>query len=143
MFKRVALTVCLMGGCIWCLALATRADSAQSVSSAGPFQPVASVESLMHGQVKFFKEIGELVEKPASSHRNEELHEYAEVLAELANVNRYNKDKTDYRDWATQLRDTSLELASEAKKKDTDDTRLKKLHAEMKTVCGACHDAYQ
>ena len=56
MIRNVALTVCLTGGCIWFLALAASADSAQ-VNLSEPFKPVSSIESLMHGQGVFFKEI--------------------------------------------------------------------------------------
>lgn len=144
MFSRMALTVCLMGSCVWCLALATRADSAPSEGTDDGFKPVASVESLMHGQVTFFKAIGKELEEAPSEHRNHEIEEAAEVLAELANVNRYNNTKEDYRAWATQLRDTAMKLANEAeKKKDADDARMNKLYLQMKKTCGDCHDAYQ
>jgi len=68
----------------------------------------------------------------------------AEVLAELANVNTFHKDKADYRGWAATLRDTSLELATEAqKKKDADESRLASLFKKLKKTCMACHDMYQ
>ena len=102
----------------------------------------------MHGQRTFFKEIGKALKNPPNPKEEYEdehgLEEAAEVLAELANVNRYNKDKEDYRAWATELRDTALQLAREArKKKDADRKRIQKLFMKLKDTCTACHDVYQ
>lgn len=144
MFRKMALTICLMGSCLWCFALATSADSAQPVTTAGVFTPVASVSSLMHGQGKFFKEISQALGNMSNPERNEEIGYSAEVLAELANVNRFNKNKEDYRGWATQLRDKALQLAREADKKEkANESHMKKLFQEMKNTCVACHDVYQ
>lgn len=144
MIRKAALSVCLMAGCIWCLALVTRADSAQSAPASGSFKPVATVESLMHGQNLFFKQIKGELGKPSSEERNEEIKESAEVLAELANVNRFNSKKEDYRAWATELRDTALLLAAEADKNEkADDGRLKNFLVKLKDTCTACHDMYQ
>ena len=144
MFRRTALTVCLMASCIWCLALASAANSTQSDPGAGVFKPVAPVGSLMHGQGVFFKAIRKELDEPTGEERNHEIQEAAEVLAELANVNRLNKDKADYRIWATELRDTALAMANEAKKKAAaDDSKLQAIFATMKSKCQACHDVYQ
>ena len=143
MFRRMALTICLVGSCIWCLALVTHADNSQPGSAVGPFKPVATVGSLMHGQRTFFKEIGAALENPATEDRKEVIEDAAEVLAELANVNRYNEEKKDYRTWATQLRDTALRLAREAEKKQADEQQMKGYFQKIKETCIACHDAYQ
>ncbi len=143
MFRKMALTMCLMGGCIWCLALVTGADSAPPGAASDRFKPVAAVESLMHGQKTFFKEIGQALHNTSDPDRSEEIEEAAEVLAELANVNRLNNDKPDYRAWATQLRDTALQLAREADKKNADEKRMKTLFQKLKDTCSACHDEYQ
>lgn len=143
MFRRMALTVCLVASCIWCLALVTRADSALPQQSPVSFKPVASVEALMFGQQVFFKQINEELKKPAGGMRNLDIQAAAEVLAELANVNRHNEAKEDYIGWATDLRDTAVKLAAEAKKKDADDARMKVLSKSIKGSCGACHDMYQ
>lgn len=142
MIRNVALTVCLTGGCIWFLAIAAPADSAQ-VDPSEPFKPVSSIESLMHGQGVFFKDIRKELKQPASKKRNKEIFEAAEVLAELANVNRFNRNKDDYRSWAIQVRDFSLELASAAKKGDATDEQLNAIVQKMGDTCGACHDVYQ
>ena len=126
-----------------CVALTTRADSAENANQEQTFKPVASVQSLMHGQVKFFKELAKHLQEAPGEHRNEELVEGGEVLAELANVNRLNSEKQDYRAWATQLRDTALALAKEAKKPTPDEAGLKKLYQTLKDTCASCHDAHQ
>jgi len=144
MVRRMALTVCLLGGCVWCLAVATRADSAQAQTPGTEFKPVAPVDALMHGQMVFFKEITEQLGKPAGKDRNHEIEESAEVLAELANVNRHNKDKDDYRGWATTLRDTALELAKAAEKEGGEgEAQMQKLVQTLKSTCAACHDVYR
>ncbi len=144
MFRKMALTICLMGSCLWCFALATSADSAQPAATAGMFTPVASVQSLMHGQMTFLREIGKALGNMSDPERNEGIQESAEVLAELGNVNRFNKNKDDYRAWATQLRDTAIQLAREAdKKQKANESHMKKLFQEIKNTCVACHDVYQ
>ena len=142
MIRNVALTVCLTGGCIWFLALAAPVNSAQ-VDPSEPFKPVSSIESLMHGQGVFFKDIRKELQQPASKKRNKEIFEAAEVLAELANVNRFNRNKDDYRSWAMQVRNLSLELAAAATKGDATDEQLNAIVQKMSATCGACHDAYQ
>ncbi len=144
MFRKMALTICLMGSCLWCFALATSADNGNPASAGGTFTPVAGVAALMHGQMTFLKEIGKAMGNKSNPDRNEGIAASAEVLAELANVNRFNKNKEDYRGWATQLRDTALQLAGEADKKEkADESHMKKLFQEIKNTCVACHDAYQ
>ena len=49
----------------------------------------------------------------------------------------------DWRDWATQVRDVSLELAREAEKKDADEEKIAGLVKRIGETCGACHDKYQ
>lgn len=143
MIRRTALTIVLLAGCVWCLTLVARADSGSAAPS-GSFKPAASLDGLMYGQVQHFKAIGKLVKNKNAEDRAERLAMEAQVLAELANVNIYHKDKADYRGWAETLRDTSLELATEAeKKKDADQSRLESLHKKLKKTCMACHDIYQ
>ena len=143
MIGRMTLTVCLLGSCIWCLAMVASADSAQGESQTEAFKPVASVHSLMHAQAKFFKAARKAVGDKSMEDRGHEIGEAAEILAELANVNRYNSEKQDWRDWATQVRDTSLELAREAEKKDADEEKIAGLVKRIGETCGACHDKYQ
>ena len=143
MIRRTALTMVLLAGCVWCLTLVARADSDPSPQS-DSFKPAASLDGLMYGQAQHFKTVGQLVRNKNAKDRADRLAMEAEVLAELANVNTFHKDKDDYRGWAETLRDTSLELAKEAqKKKDADQSRLESLHKKLKKTCMACHDMYQ
>ena len=148
MFRKMALTVCLTGSCVWCFALVAGADPDvrrdRTAAGSVDFRPVAAIESLMHGQNTFFTEIRMALRNRSMDDRTELIEEAAEVLAELANVNRLNKDKEDYRTWATQLRDTALQLAHEAdKEKEADEDKMNKLFQRLKDTCAACHDVYQ
>ena len=143
MFGKMTLTIGLLGGCIWCLALVARADSAQTANATEAFKPVASVDALMHGQYAFFKDIKKALADKAMRNRGHEIEEAAEVLAELANVNRFNNHKEDYRAWATQLRDTALKLAHEAEEKDANEAKMANLFKQMTATCEACHEMYQ
>ena len=145
MVRKMTLTICLFGSCLWCLALVQRVDSAQPAPAASPsFKPVARVHSLMAGQSLVFKQINEALANSQAKHRTEMIEVFAEVLAELANVNTLNSEKEDYRGWAGQLRDLSLDLAAEAKKKKkAGEDRMKTLVSNLKNTCMSCHDAYQ
>ncbi len=145
MVHKMTLTICLIGSCIWCMALVTRADSAQNGAGGDTFKPVSEVEALMYGQRTFYKRIQKILKKDTlSGKRARELEKSSQVLAELANVNRFNRSETDYRNWATKLRDTALQLAKEAEKKDAADiTRMRTLLMTLHETCESCHDVYQ
>ena len=144
MIRKAALTVILLGGCAWVLAMVTRADSAEPEKTADVFRPVASVHTLMEGQGVFFKKIGDALQDPQAAKRTKEIAFGAELLAELANVNTHNKDQADYVQWAGQLRDTAMELAGEAKKKgDADEDTMNSLFSRLAATCKACHEKYQ
>ncbi len=144
MVRRMALTVVLFAGCIWCLALVTTADSAPSAPGGGPYKPVASVRGVMTGQMLAFKQLQTSLAGTKDVDRPVAIQLTSEALAELANVNTYNNEKEDYRGWAGQLRDTAMELAGEAKKKDNaDEDKMKSLLAKLEATCKSCHDAYQ
>jgi len=144
MVRKMALTVVLFAGCIWCLALVTTANSAPSAPAGGPYKPVASVHGLMTGQMLAFKQLQTSLTGKKDADRPRTIQLTSEALAELANVNTYNNEKEDYRTWAGQLRDTALELAGEAKNKDkADEGKMKSLFAKLEGTCNSCHDAYQ
>ncbi|MCC7292624.1 MAG: hypothetical protein IT449_11245 [Phycisphaerales bacterium] len=112
-------------------------------SAAASFKPVSELEHLMEGQELHFKAIDELLKDTAVKDRLKKLAMHADVLAELANVNTFNKDKTDYKTWAGQVRDLSLKLAAEADKKaGASEEELKSLRKQISDTCAACHDAY-
>lgn len=144
MMRRLTLTVCLMGACVWCLALVARGAGADGASGADAFKPVARVHSLMEGQEQHFANILSLLDDPNARKRAEHIAVQAEVLAELANVNIRNRDKDDYRTWAAAVRDQALELAKEADKGGTaDEQRMRALYKQIGDTCKSCHDVYQ
>ena len=144
MVQRMALTVVLFAACVWCLAFVTRVDSAPPALADGSFKPVASINGLMTGQILAFKQLQQSLNGKKGADRPKAIQLTSEALAELANVNTYNGEKDDYRGWAAQLRDTALELAGEAKKKDNaDETKMKSLLATLEATCKSCHDVYQ
>lgn len=140
--RNITLTICLLTACAWCFTLVSRVDSAEPKAPPAAFKPVASVEGLMHGQLLVFQKIGELVANKNAPKRTEQIHAFAEVLAELANINTLNSDKIDYRRWAGQLRDTSLKLAAAAER-NADEAEMNKLITTIKGTCQSCHDVYQ
>ena len=144
MARKVVWTVFLVGGCIWCLALASRAETSVTEPDAITFEPAAPISALMYGQQTFYKTLRSELATPATAGRNGEIAYAAGVLAELANVNRHHNDKADYRQWATKLRDTALDLAKEASKTtQADNTQMNKLYLSIKQTCANCHDIYQ
>ena len=144
MMRKMALTVVLFATCIGCLALVTTANSAPSAPAGGPYKPVASVHGLMTGQMLAFKQLQTSLTGKKNADRPAAIQLTSEALAELANVNTYNKEKEDYRGWAGQLRDTAMDLAEEAKKKDkADENKMKSLLTKLEGTCKSCHDAYQ
>ena len=143
MARRMALTMVLFAGCVWCLVLATRAESGEPAPPP-PFKPVAAADAVMTGQGLVFKELKNAVTVSKSPKRPKEIAHLSEALAELSNVNIYHAKKDDYQKWATQLRDIALELAAEAEKKPApDETKLKTLLSNLEKTCNSCHDVYQ
>ncbi len=144
MFRRMALSGCLLASCIWCLTLVARADNPPGPASDSAFKPAATLVSLMHGQDQQYKAIGDLLADPKARSRTEKLVTAAELLAELGNVNHYHNAKADYSGWADAIRDTALELSREVKKRTAaDEGKMKSLHKKLGRTCMACHDAYQ
>lgn len=143
MVRNVTITACFLAACVWCMAMASRADSSEP-STPKAFQPVASVQALMNGQGMLFKELNDMLRNPNAPRRSNRIATAAEVLAELANVNTLHAEKQDYTDWATQLRELSLDLSREAKKgADADEARITALMQRLQGTCQACHDVYQ
>lgn len=142
MLRKITLTGGLLAGCVWCLALVSRADSAPAGPGDGSFKPVSTVHGLMNGQRLLLGQIGEAIKDKGMKKRSEQIQAYAEVLAELANVNTLNSEKEDYRGWAAELRAHSLKLAAEAKGNAADGS-LNEIVATIKATCQTCHDAYQ
>lgn len=143
MVRNMTLTVVLLVGCACCIALVSRADSAQA-SGKKPFQPAISVHHLMEGQELVFDQINNAIKKTDMPRRTHTIEALASILAELANVNTQNSDQADYQGWAAELRGHAMTLAEEAdKKKNADNNRMLQIYKNMRRSCIACHNVYQ
>ena len=92
-------------------------DKATTAPADVAYRPVAPVEPLMEAQEDAFN----VIKKQLANSEKEDfklIRRSAFVLAELCNVNHYQNDKTDYKKWAFEARDLSVELAKAAKEKD-------------------------
>ncbi len=138
--RRALLSAAVIGGCAWCLVVVQKVHSEeQAAPAAAPYKPVAPVHPLMEGQDYHWSQIGKLLKEESPNFKHLEMHAY--VLAELSNVNSWQKDKPDYRKWAVEARDLCLELAKAAKAKDT--AKGEELRRQIHAKCGECHDKYQ
>jgi len=122
--------------------LAQATPAPQDVPDRGPFKPVAELEMLMEAQESHLHGMEDALKTPGEK-AFKVVRFHAQVLAELANVNRFHRDKADYVSWATQLRDTALELAGKAAQgSDADTGAMLGLVEKLKSTCTACHDVY-
>lgn len=139
--RRTLLSVVLIGACIWCTGLVRKVYSEEKAAADKEdcFKPVAPVHDLMEGQEEHFKAIDkQLKEKDKANFKVIRIS--ANVLAELCNVNQYQKKEEDYRKWSVEARDLSLQLAKAAKEKDA--AKAGELFREIHTRCTSCHDKY-
>ncbi|GIK17011.1 MAG: hypothetical protein BroJett003_19750 [Planctomycetota bacterium] len=143
-FSRLAATTAMVA----VLILVNRAVSVPQTEprpqAAPAFKPVSDVHHLMEGQELHFNAIADLLKDAAAKGRHGKIAMHADLLAELANVNTLNKDKDDYRAWASQVRDLSLQLVAEARKKEAaSEDAMKGLVTKISDTCTACHDVYE
>ncbi|MCP4249533.1 MAG: hypothetical protein GY778_21025 [bacterium] len=142
MIRKTALTVGLVAGCLWCLFSVAGADSAEGQPHApDPYKPVAPVSSLMYAQAHHFGEFTDLIREADAEDRFMRMRMEALVLAELCNVNAFRAQEDDYRTWAAEARDVSLQAAEAASKRNAD--AAKGFARDLKTKCRACHDKYK
>ena len=139
-WKRTALSMVLVGGCIWCCGLVQRVYSEEQKADAGDcYKPVAPPHDLMEAQDQHFEEIKDLLGQQGAR-RFRKLSIHANILAELCNVNQYQSEEKDYKNWAIEARDLSLKLAKAGKDKDQD--AASELVREIHARCTSCHDKY-
>lgn len=154
MWRRTLLTVALVSACVWCLATVQQVysdEKQQAADKKACFEPVAPVHDLMEAQGYHFKEItGKIRSRKSDPEIKDEkqakedfklMGRHAYILAELANVNQYNKDKEDYGKWAREVRDMCVELAKVAKEENVE--KADKLGRAIHAKCGECHDKYE
>lgn len=134
----------MVGACAVCIALAAGADDRPPAPRSEGFQPVAPLASLMTGQKQQFETLVALTNDPTAKGRAQRMHEAAEILAEFGNVNVHHHDASDYREWTVALRDLSLQVAAEARKRDkADEAKIKDLIKRIDRTCSDCHNKYQ
>ena len=107
-----------------------------------PFKQVATIDALMHGQEVHLKTIEQLLADATTKDRLSLLHLEAAVLAELANVNILHRKAIDYRAWAADVRETSLDLSNEAARKNANEATMKLQVERIKATCTSCHEKY-
>jgi hypothetical protein len=98
---------------------------------------VQPLENMMEGQNKLFKEIKDaLLDKSW-----DDASKLAWILAEIANVNQYQKDDPRYRQHAQRMSGQCVMLARALARKD--EAAAKDLVSKVGATCGACHDQFK
>jgi len=117
------------------------AEAQNAPGPAAEYKPAAPVPALMLDQEHHFNQIKDLIGNAGAKNRFEVMEQQAYVLAELGNVNYYQRKAKDYQEWAMTMREDSKSLAVAAKKQDveTAKTLLKKIN----DTCNACHKQYR
>lgn len=101
------------------------------------FKPVLAIHEMMEGQGKLFAEIREgILDK-----QWKEAARAAWLLAEIANVNRYQHDAADYKRHAKEMSGYCVELARLLKKED--EAGAKTAVRKVSQKCSACHEKYK
>lgn len=101
------------------------------------FKPAGPRASLMGWHDRAYDELLDGI-----SRKDVESAESAWLLAELANVNSFHSEKSDYKAWAEHLRDSASEIADTIRKR-RDFDRAKTLSNKLRDTCKRCHDAYK
>jgi hypothetical protein len=116
-------------------ALGAWANDPPAASTA--FKPVQPLETLMEGQKKLHAEIKEAIMDKAW----EEAQVSAWLLAEIANVNHYQKPDPEFRTLAKRMSDECVELANLLAKRDQ--KAAMDQFIRIGKTCGSCHEIYQ
>ncbi|HKQ50647.1 MAG TPA: cytochrome c [Phycisphaerae bacterium] len=101
------------------------------------FKPVQPLEKLMEGQKKLHAEIKDAILDKAW----EEAQVSAWLLAEIANVNHYQKPDPEFRALATKMSGECVELANLLAKRDQKGAMEQ--YTRIGKTCGACHEKYE
>lgn len=101
------------------------------------FKPVQPLEKLMEGQKKLHSEIKDAILDKAW----DEAQTSAWLLAEIANVNHYQKPDPEFRALATRMSGECVELANLLAKRDQ--KAAMDQYMRIGQTCGSCHEIYQ
>lgn len=114
--------------------------SAQQKTPAKPdlqrFKPVLPLDALMNGQKKLFTDAQDAMLDKAW----DEAETAAWLLAEIANVNRYQKDDPEYGKLAKRVSTEAVALAKRFKKQEAQ--AAKDSLTRISRTCQACHDKF-
>lgn len=139
----MAFLVVLVGASLCSVCLVAWAGGPDDEAAALKFKPVAPVQSLMHAQDDHFTAIMDYIASSDEKDpkRFDHMAHQAFILAELGNVNQFNRKAKDYRGWAKAMRDEALALADAALKKNQEAVKVaaRRIHGN----CKSCHDVYQ
>lgn len=105
--------------------------------AAGAFKPVQPLEKLMEGQKKLHAEIKDAILDKAW----DEAQTSAWLLAEIANVNHYQKPDPEFRALATRMSGECVELANLLAKRDEKAAMAQ--YTRIGQTCGSCHEIYE
>jgi hypothetical protein len=142
MWRRGLIMAVLLGVCISYGVLAGQPEHTAAVGSADEnFKPVAPLISLMYAQDLHYARLNAFLVDESEKERAAKVRNEALTLAELANVNRFHKNKADYRQWADEVRGSALELAAAAAGGEF--AKAKELSKRINNSCTACHKQYQ
>jgi hypothetical protein len=135
MVKRSSLVVLLAGAAVCVAGLVMAQPAGKPVARA--FKPVQPLEKMMEGQKKLYGEIKEGILDESFGPAAES----AWILAEMANVNHYQKEDSAYQSFADRMSADCVSLAKALEKKDA--SAAKDLVTRIGKTCGACHDQFQ
>ena len=102
-----------------------------------PFEPVQPIHDMMEGQKKLYTEIKEGI----LDEQWDEAVKSAWILAEIANVNRYQHKSSEYKGLAKRMSKQCADLAKLLKKHDASSAR--QALGKVGQTCGACHDKFR
>jgi cytochrome c556 len=102
-----------------------------------PFKPVQPIQELMAGQKKLYSEIKDGI----LDQTWDEATTSAWILAEISNVNHYQRDDSKYQKTADRLSAEAVALARILEKKDQQSAL--EAAAKIGRTCKACHDEFR
>ena len=109
----------------------------KEAASEKAFKPVQSMEEMMEGQKKLYGEIKMAIGEKAW----DEGETCAWILAEVANVNHYQRNDPSYQKFADQMSGQCAELAKLLQKRS--EAEAKEKVGEIGKTCNACHDQFR
>lgn len=141
--RSMAFLVVLVGASLCSVCLVVWAGGPDDEPAVLKFKPVAPIPSLMQAQAEHFTAIMDYIattdEKDPK--RFEKMAHQAYILAELGNVNQFNKSYANWRGWAKAIRDEAKILAEAAQKENQ--AAVRAAAKLINNTCKSCHDVYQ